>query len=180
MTMGEKIRSARLAKNLSQRQLAGNVITRNMLSQIENGSAVPSMRTLEYLASVLELPAGYFLETGNIDGGSQFHNDIISAQQLLDSGNLSGAEEAVEGLLRKARQQYLQLLILRGRVSLGKKEYEAAANQLTEAEEYLNHYVLETDADLRKSLYALLEECWREREDFRLAYHYASLQLHQN
>lgn len=62
MTLGEKLKQARLDAGLSQRQLCGDVITRNMLSQIENGSARPSMDTLSYLASRLEKPVSYFLE----------------------------------------------------------------------------------------------------------------------
>lgn len=37
-------------------------MTRNMLSQIENGSAHPSMKTLGYLAEQLGKPVSYFLE----------------------------------------------------------------------------------------------------------------------
>ena len=62
MELGEKIRQARLEAGLSQRQLCGDVITRNMLSQIENGSARPSMDTLRYLAQQLGKPLSYFLE----------------------------------------------------------------------------------------------------------------------
>ena len=62
MELGEKIRQARLEAGLSQRALCGDVITRNMLSQIENGSAKPSMGTLQYLASQLGKPISYFLE----------------------------------------------------------------------------------------------------------------------
>ena len=51
MELGEKLRLARQEAGLSQRQLCGDVITRNMLSQIENGSAKPSMETLRYSAS---------------------------------------------------------------------------------------------------------------------------------
>ena len=62
MELGEKLKQARLAAGLSQRALCGSVITRNMLSQIENGTARPSMDTLRYLAGVLGKPMGYFLE----------------------------------------------------------------------------------------------------------------------
>lgn len=67
MTLGEKLRTARLEAGLSQRQLCGEIITRNMLSQIENGSANPSMTTLSALASRLGRPLSWFLEeeTGN-------------------------------------------------------------------------------------------------------------------
>lgn len=62
MELGAKLKQARLEKGLSQRQLCGEEITRNMLSQIENGSAKPSMATLTYLARQLEKPISYFLE----------------------------------------------------------------------------------------------------------------------
>lgn len=62
MELGERLRQARQEAGLSQRQLCGDTITRNMLSQIENGSARPSMETLRYLAARLGKPMGYFLE----------------------------------------------------------------------------------------------------------------------
>lgn len=62
MDLAEKLKAARLEAGLSQRQLCGDMITRNMLSQIENGSARPSMGTLQYLAQRLGKPVSYFLE----------------------------------------------------------------------------------------------------------------------
>ena len=62
MELGQRLKQARLEAGLSQRQLCGDVITRNMLSQIENGSARPSMDTLQYLAAQLGKSVGYFLE----------------------------------------------------------------------------------------------------------------------
>ena len=62
MELGQRLRQARLEAGMSQRQLCGETITRNMLSQIENGSARPSMDTLRYLAARLGKPIGYFLE----------------------------------------------------------------------------------------------------------------------
>lgn len=64
MELGEKLRAARLEAGLSQRQLCRDTITRNMLSQIENGSARPSMDTLQILAARLHKTVGYFLEEG--------------------------------------------------------------------------------------------------------------------
>ena len=62
MTLGEKLRQARLEAGLSQRQLCGEEVTRNMLSQIENGSANPSMATLSYFAARLGKSVSFFLE----------------------------------------------------------------------------------------------------------------------
>ena len=61
MEIGKKLRQARLDAGLSQRQLCQGVVTRNMLSQIENGSANPSMETLAQFAARLSKPVGYFL-----------------------------------------------------------------------------------------------------------------------
>ena len=62
MELGQRIKAARLEAGLSQRQLCGEEITRNMLSQIENGVAKPSMATLQYLAAQLGKPVSFFLE----------------------------------------------------------------------------------------------------------------------
>ena len=43
MNIGEKIKRLRTAKLMTQADLVGDVITRNMLSQIENGVANPSL-----------------------------------------------------------------------------------------------------------------------------------------
>jgi len=59
--LGQRIKEARLAKKMTQTEVVGSFITRNMLSQIESGSAVPSMKTLTYLAQVLELPPSVLL-----------------------------------------------------------------------------------------------------------------------
>ena len=62
MELGEKLLRARQEAGLSQRQLCGEEITRNMLSQIEHGTAKPSMKTLRYLAARLGKPMSYFLD----------------------------------------------------------------------------------------------------------------------
>lgn len=61
MTIGQRILAARLEAGLSQRQLAGESITRNMLSAIEHDKAKPSLDTLLYLSGMLNRPVGYFL-----------------------------------------------------------------------------------------------------------------------
>ena len=61
MTMGQRIRQARLEAGLSQRQLAGQMMTRNMLSALEHDGANPSVGTLKYLSEKLCKPISYFL-----------------------------------------------------------------------------------------------------------------------
>ena len=91
MELGEKLRQARIEAGLSQRQLCGEEITRNMLSLIENGSAKPSMKTLRYLAGRLGKSLSYFLEDSAVLSPNQ---EIMSAsRQLYDSGDFARAEE---------------------------------------------------------------------------------------
>ena len=61
MNIGEKIRELRVAKLMTQAELAGSQITRNMLSCIENGTANPSLSTILYIAGRLSVPAGFLL-----------------------------------------------------------------------------------------------------------------------
>ena len=85
MTLGEKIKQARLEAGLSQRQLCGEEITRNMLSQIENGSARPSMATLSYFASRLGKTVSYFLEEDAVLSPNQ--DVMASARAAVLAGN---------------------------------------------------------------------------------------------
>lgn len=61
MTLGQKLKQTRLARGMTQSQVVGDRITRNMLSQIENDLASPSVGTLEYLASVLNVRLSWLL-----------------------------------------------------------------------------------------------------------------------
>ena len=71
MELSQKLKQARLDAGLSQKALCGDRITRNMLSQIENGSARPSMDTLRYLAGQLGKPLSYFLEDDAVTSPNQ-------------------------------------------------------------------------------------------------------------
>ncbi len=71
MDLGQKLKQARLDAGLSQRQLCGDYISRNMLSLIENGSAKPSMDTLRYFAQMLGKPISFFLEEDAVASPNQ-------------------------------------------------------------------------------------------------------------
>ncbi len=88
MELGEKLRAARLEAGLSQRALCGDEITRNMLSQIENGTAQPSMKTLRYLSSRLGKSMSYFLEESM--PASPNAQRILLARRCYDLGDWMG------------------------------------------------------------------------------------------
>ena len=94
MELSEKIKAARLEAGLSQRQLCGDVITRNMLSQIENGSARPSMQTLRYLAQQLKKPVSYFLDEEAVLLPNR--GCIEQARLAFARGDAAAARQALE------------------------------------------------------------------------------------
>ena len=100
MELGEKIRQARQALGLSQRQLCGEEITRNMLSLIENGGAKPSMKTLAILAERLGRPVSYFLDEGATDPEDLMSSaaHLRQARQALGEGKALYAEKLLEGV----------------------------------------------------------------------------------
>lgn len=61
MNLGDKIRLARLEKNMTQSDVASDKITRNMISAIESGKATPSLDTLLYISKRLDIPAYYLI-----------------------------------------------------------------------------------------------------------------------
>jgi len=67
MTTGEKIKALRKELKLTQSQLAGEEMTKSMLSQIENNNAMPSMKNLRYLANQLGKPISYFLDEDTLN-----------------------------------------------------------------------------------------------------------------
>lgn len=95
MELGEKLRLARQEAGFSQRQLCGDVITRNMLSQIEHGTARPSMDTLRYLAGQLGKPVSYFLEEDVVLSPNQ--SLMAQARKMYASGEMGKAWLLLQG-----------------------------------------------------------------------------------
>ncbi|MGW6192695.1 helix-turn-helix domain-containing protein [Bacillus cereus] len=66
-TLGEKIKTLRKEKKLTQTELAGSELTKSMLSQIENGKATPSMKALQYIANKLGCEMSFLLEEDDVE-----------------------------------------------------------------------------------------------------------------
>lgn len=94
MDLGIKLKQARLEAGLSQRQLCGDEITRNMLSQIENGSARPSMATLSYLAARLGKPVSFFLDEDAVTSPNLQVMDNV--RRAWEAGDLFAAAKSLE------------------------------------------------------------------------------------
>lgn len=96
MTMGQRILAARLEAGLSQRQLAGEEITRNMLSAMEHDSANPSVATLRYLSWRLDKPVSYFL--GEDVPEIPEYPTLLKARRFFDEGAYRDSLEALDAI----------------------------------------------------------------------------------
>ena len=110
MEIGKRIRTARQEAGLSQRQLCGDQITRNMLTQIENGAAVPSLQTLSYLAQRLGKPVGWFFG----EESSPERAAADRAWQAWEAGNPTEAARILDGSPQMTFRDlpYLKSLVL--------------------------------------------------------------------
>lgn len=173
MTLGQKIKSARLERGMTQKELVGEAITRNMLSKIENDAATPSVRTLEYLAQALDLPAGYFLgdsglSDGSVPDGLDEARCAFREKRWLDCLAALKADKRAgssdEGYLLYARAGAYAAAL-----ALEQGDY-AAARELAEAAQYYNqegmYYSPSMDSficlTLGKALTALGEQGYEE------------------
>ncbi len=93
MELGQRLRQARQEKGISQRQLCGDTITRNMLSLIENGAAIPSLDTLLFLARQLDKPVSYFLDEQTLTSPNQ--SVMEKARSFLAEGKPDAVLEAL-------------------------------------------------------------------------------------
>ena len=93
LSLGKKIRQLRIDRKITQQELVGDFITRNMLSQIENDIATPSIKTLQYIADNLEVPLSFLMINEHDDeyNKNYEYDDIqtinIKAKEIFFEGN---------------------------------------------------------------------------------------------
>ncbi|MGE7674774.1 helix-turn-helix domain-containing protein [Lysinibacillus sp. NPDC094403] len=95
-SLGTRIRKLRKERKLTLEELAGDRLTKGMLSQIENDKAKPSMESLEYIAERLGVKASELLEQVNPASLRQLleQAEILFAELKL--GDIDNAQQIVE------------------------------------------------------------------------------------
>lgn len=194
MELGEKLKQARVEVGLSQRALCGEEITRNMLSQIENGAAKPSMNTLRYLAERLGKPLSWFLDDQAEQHSSliEAHTLLRKAQEVLKEGKEIYAAELLEKVtdpdpdIRRRKLVLLarvpgsdpvqicrelpsldEELLLRAKAALMQGMLERCRQLLEAAEDQENPEwnMLRGEMHLRQKAYAEAAACFQRAED---------------
>lgn len=93
MSLGKIIKKIRLGKGLSQKQLAGQEMTREYISLIENGHAIPSEEILRIISKRLDKPIEFFLGENSIeDDNIDIYDAILDkSKEHLFTGNYQKA-----------------------------------------------------------------------------------------
>ena len=161
--LGRRIKEARLAKNMTQSELVGTFITRNMLSRIESGNACPSVKTLEYLAQRLELPAGSLMADNEPESeeASRDAQLLLKSKKLYIAENYESAGEAARELIGGEFSDEAQAMLARSFLALSDRAMQngdtaAAAKFAKEALSYADKGIYKSrevavDASIRLS-----------------------------
>lgn len=193
MELGEKVKKARLEAGLSQRQLCGEEITRNMLSQIEHGTARPSMDTLTYLASRLDKPVSWFLDA-RAEANSVLLESVgllQKAEEAIDQGKDIYASELLEKVSEPnpdvQRRKFLlsaripgadlaeicenlpsldEELLLRAKAALEQDDFIRCEHLLEAMEDHCRSgwYMTRGELNLRQRKYSAAAECFHRAE----------------
>ena len=124
MEIGEKIKSLRLAKRMTQTELAGDQITRNMLSLIENGSALPSLPTVIYLSERLDIPAGMLLARSDEELMYQKLAQLPKIKQAYEKGEYRLCYDMCRSLKNEQLDDELYLILSKCAFALARENFD--------------------------------------------------------
>lgn len=136
MTLGQKIKEARLKRGLTQQKLCANELTRNMLSAIECDKATPSLSTLEYIAKGLGLSCAYLISDESdpflFEKNEKINKirELYSAKKYGDCisllSTLSGGDDETYYLLAECHFALGRRAVLGGALITAKEHLEKA------------------------------------------------------
>jgi tetratricopeptide (TPR) repeat protein len=92
LRLGERLRQLRVAAGLTQTELAGERFSKEYVSQIERGKTRPTGDTIAWLASRLEVDAGYLANGVSTDERGRVEATLTRAEALVEAHRY---EEAV-------------------------------------------------------------------------------------
>lgn len=133
MEIGSKIKKARLLKNMTQSELCGDFITRNMLSAIENNRALPSLPALEYFVDKLEISASYFFSNTSDPLPYMLEHKLPYFHKLSDEGKYEKLLHEITEF-ENCQSTELKLLLANANFKLGQNRF--IEGNLSEAQKH--------------------------------------------
>lgn len=157
-TIGEKIKNARISAELTQSELCGDRLTRNMLSQIESGKAHPSLATLEYLSERLSLSPGYLVDPDETLNDLKKRRSLPQIKRLYSEGEY---QKCIDLCKKLEGDDEIMLIVAKCHLEIGKANYnkgwlEGARRAFVLAEDAASKTIYPTD-DITAICHARLE-----------------------
>jgi HTH-type transcriptional regulator, quorum sensing regulator NprR len=103
-SLGQKIRNVRRERKMTQIELAKNLVSSSMISQIESDKATPSPQLLEQLAIRLGVKASYFAD--DMTQKSDLAQTYRRAKSYIDSGQFAAALPLLQSLVNPPSPQF--------------------------------------------------------------------------
>lgn len=119
MNVGQRIRKLRVAKGLSQKQLAAPHYTAAHVSTIETGRRQPSRKALEYFAQKLDVGADELLTGLPRTLVPELELQLQNARVKLSAGDLETAISTLKRVHRRATRHELRRVMAKAEELLG-------------------------------------------------------------
>lgn len=104
MTFGEKIKTARISKHYTQRQLAELINAKhNSISDWEKDKSKPDMDTVELICGALDLSPGYLMSSINTSAPNSELSDTYTELIELYSKLSEDSQKAIMQILRNLK-----------------------------------------------------------------------------
>ncbi len=150
VNVGERIKAERLRANMTQSALAGDKISRNMLSMIESGGALPSLDTLGYIANALGVSAGMFLAGDDREEAFYHKTDAVTrAKALFAEGRYAECSDVCRSVPFDDETSYI-----------------LAESSLAEALDDMDRFMLASASARLSDARSAASRCAYEKEDF--------------
>ena len=141
LELGRTLRELRLARGLTQSDVAGADFTKALVSQIELGRTRPSAYSLELIARRLGTSANEILAAvprrrpGPVAAGDDSRVTLRRAEALLATGKVDEADEQLSACRATELPPDLlsTALRLQAEITLGRGDHSKAAREATEA-----------------------------------------------
>jgi len=176
--LGQRLRAARIAKGMTQTDLAGSDVSVGYVSRIEAGQRRPNLQVLSDLCSRLGTPVEQLLMGVAPQELEQIKLNLDFAELALESGQATTAELQAREAVELAETASLKELAYRGRFLIARA---------LEAQGMINDAIIELETLLSPRVGNVLQikvgialsRCYRESGDFSKAVEVGEMILEQ-
>lgn len=169
-SLGQRIRELRTQKGLTQIELAKNLCTPSMISQIESDRARPSFKVLARLADRLEVSIEKLLQEVNLD--LEVTATYKMAVSMMKAREHASAIPLFKELLDMPRLTFptMELRLHLGKCYLAVGEFDRAFAELKDVLELATFH---KDSETLTDALTYIANLYRQKHEIQLAVHYS-------